>query len=208
MWRDAHELAEVVAEQLGGVPASVLEWPQGEGLLVRAVLGLARKRGGGLLVIHGPGLALRREQALLEQRLRGAFADYERSPVLDVQAAELELGGAVMVQVRAGAARRKAAVTGPSQRAATPRPRPAPNPPAARPLVRSSEFRSQEDREQELLGVLRARGGELSRLELQRALGWPRSTLRKVLAVAVRDGVIERTARVARSPGQSYRVIR
>jgi len=67
-------------------------------------------------------------------------------------------------------------------------------------------YRTTDDRIAELVQVL-GNAGRLPRRELQRRLGWSRSTLRNVLEAAVDAGLIRTLAAHPRSPFQTYKVI-
>jgi DNA-binding IclR family transcriptional regulator len=67
----------------------------------------------------------------------------------------------------------------------------------------SNDRRSTDDRVAEVAALLGAHR-RLSTKEIIAALGWSRSTTRRVLEAAVADGAVRATAPSPRSPEQSY----
>ena len=74
---------------------------------------------------------------------------------------------------------------------------------AAAPTEPAGTYRAADDRQAELLATLTAHG-RLTRRDLQRRLGWSRSTLRDVLRAAVNAGAVRALAEDPRSPFQAY----
>ena len=81
-----------------------------------------------------------------------------------------------------------------------------PAPEVPRPPMQPEGYRTTDDRIAELVHVL-GNAGRLPRRELQRRLGWSRSTLRNVLEAAVDAGLIRTLAAHPRSPFQTYPVV-
>ena len=72
----------------------------------------------------------------------------------------------------------------------------------AEPIV----YRSIEDRQQDVIDLL-VEGGQQTRRQLQEALGWSRSTMRKVLEGLIADGRVAPSAEPVRSPFRTYRAM-
>ena len=66
-------------------------------------------------------------------------------------------------------------------------------------------YRSLEDRQQDVIDLL-VEGGQQTRRQLQEALGWSRSTMRKVLEGLIAEGRVAPSAEPVRSPFRTYRV--
>jgi predicted HTH transcriptional regulator len=66
-------------------------------------------------------------------------------------------------------------------------------------------YRSLEDRQQDVIDLL-VGGGQQTRRQLQTALGWSRSTLRKVLEALIVESKVTPSGESARSPFRTYGV--
>jgi hypothetical protein len=125
--------------------------------------------------------------------------------------------GEVRVVVEVAAERAKPVVQARAMRPAViPQPVPPPRRRPAPPLPSPSDFdepeevdavvyRSLDDRKHEVIDLL-VEGGQQTRRQLQTALGWSRSTLRKVLEALIAEGGVTPSADPVRSPFRTYRL--